>query len=67
MAKEPWVKAVGLFGVIVTDIIGYTGAGFAIGYFAWKKAGFPEWFPLIPTMLGFGLAMYKLYRLSQKQ
>jgi hypothetical protein len=66
MEQKPWVKAIGLFGVIVTDVVGFTGAGFAVGYFCWKKWGFPEWFPVIPAMLGFSAAMVRLYRLSQK-
>lgn len=64
-SRPAWVKDLSLFGVIVTDVLGYSGAGLALGYFAWKKLGFPGWTAGITAMIGLGLAFWKIYRLSQ--
>jgi len=55
-----------MFSVIVTDLVGYTGAGIAVGYFAWKKWGAPWWVLLLCSVAGLVLAMYRVYQVSQK-
>jgi len=64
--NRAWVRLLGLFSVILVDLIGYPGAGFAMGYLLWKKVGFPWWFMVITGMTGLSLAMYRLYRMSNK-
>ena len=64
--KAQWVKSLGLLSVILVDLVGYTGAGVAIGYLAWKKAGAPWWVLLLTSSAGLGLAMYQMYRMSIK-
>ncbi len=58
-----WVKSLGLFSIIVTDI----GAGIAVGYFAWAKFGAPWWVLLLSSFAGLGLAMYRSYLLVKQQ
>lgn len=60
------IRNIGLLSVIVTDLLGYTGAGLGLGYLAWKKWGVPWWIVPLTTMLGLSLAMYRLYQISQK-
>lgn len=60
------IKKTGLIGTIIVDTVGYSGAGLAIGYFAWDRFGLPWWVLLISSVAGLGLAIYKLYRLSKK-
>ena len=68
--KDPqpsWVRKFGLLGVIVADLLGYTGAGLLIGYFLWAKLDLPWWVLLVTTTVGLVLAMYHLYFISQKE
>jgi hypothetical protein len=67
MPKDAWVKGLGLFSVIVGDLLGFTGAGVGIGYWAWKKWGAPWWVLLLTTTAGLGLAMWQMYRVSQRE
>ncbi len=62
--NRTWVKNLGLFGAILGDLIGFTGAGVGIGYWAWKKWGAPWWVPLLSSMAGLTVAMWRLYRMS---
>ena len=64
--KKNWAKSLGLLSVITVDLLGYTGAGIGIGYWLWKKAGFPWWVLLLFTMAGLTLAFYRLYEVSKK-
>lgn len=65
--RPSWIKKVGLVGVIITDLFGYTGAGLVLGYLAWAKLGAPWWVLLLLTSTGLGLAMFKLYQISKKE
>jgi hypothetical protein len=67
MPKDAWVKGLGLFSVIVGDLLGFTGAGVGIGYWAWKKWGAPWWVLLLTTTAGLALAMWQMYRVSQRE
>ena len=61
------LKQIGLFSIIVADLLGYSGAGVAIGYLAWKKWGSPWWVLPLTGMIGLALAFYQLYRVSKKE
>jgi hypothetical protein len=63
---NPWRK-LGLFGVIVADLVGCTGAGFALGYWGNLHWGFPGWIVPVCTLVGLCLAMVHLYFLSKKE
>jgi F0F1-type ATP synthase assembly protein I len=65
-SKAPWVKAMGLFSVILTEFLGFTGVGVGAGYLLWKKAGFPAWTMGVLSFLGLCFAFYRLYLISQK-
>jgi hypothetical protein len=53
--------------VIVGDLLGYTGVGIGLGWWLWKKMGFPWWVLLLTTMAGLILAMRKLYLMSKSK
>jgi hypothetical protein len=64
--ESPYRK-LGLFGVILGDLVGYSGAGIGLGYFAWSRWGAPWWVLLVSGLLGMTWAFYKIYRLGQKE
>jgi hypothetical protein len=70
-AKDPKddnkLRKLGLFTVIVGDLMGYTGAGIGIGYLAWTKWGAPWWVLLLTSVAGLVLAFYQVYQVSQKE
>ena len=61
------LKNLGLFAVIIGELVGCTGAGIALGYFAWTKLGAPWWVLLLSTTAGLSLAFYQLYKISEKE
>jgi hypothetical protein len=65
--NQSLMRKFGLFSVIVFDLLGYTGAGVGIGYWAWTRWGFPWWILLITTFAGLGMAFYQLYRISERE
>lgn len=67
--KEPdssIARTLGLFSVIVADLVGYTGAGVGLGYLVTTKWGFPWWTMLVTSITGLVLGMYRVYQLSKK-
>lgn len=63
--SEIW-KNLGLFSVIITELLGYTGAGIALGYWAWAKLGAPAWALPLAGLAGLILAFYQIFRLSRR-
>jgi F0F1-type ATP synthase assembly protein I len=66
-SRPPWARSLGLFSVIIADLVGYTGAGVGIGYLAWKKLGAPSWVLVVTSLAGLSLAMFRLYQRSSKE
>ena len=64
--RPEWMRTLGYFSLIVSELLGFTGVGLPIGYFAWKKWNAPAWLALLTTMGGLVLSMYRVYRLTQK-
>ena len=60
------LKELGLFTLIITDFIGFTGLGGVIGYFLWNRWPSFWWGSVLLTLLGLSFAVYRLYRLTQK-
>lgn len=56
-----WARNLGLFGVVVSDLIGYTGAGVLAGWLAYRKWNAPWWILLMTSLLGLGLAFWRIY------
>lgn len=63
---DPRLRSLGLFAVIVSDLVGCTGAGILLGYLAWSKWGAPWWVLLLSSMAGLVLAFYRLYLASKR-
>ncbi len=61
------LKKLGLFSVILGELIGFTGAGIGFGYFAWTKWGAPWWVLLISSLAGLAIAFYRIFQISQKE
>ena len=59
--SNAWVRQLGLFSVIVGDLVGYTGAGVALGYLAQTKLHFSWWVMPITSLVGLCLSMYRIY------
>ena len=65
--KDNHFRALGLFSVIVADLVGYTGAGVGLGYLVYKKWNAPWWVLLIFSVAGLIVAMYQLYLVSKRE
>ncbi len=61
------LKKLGLFAVIIGDLVGCTGAGVGLGYLAMTKWNAPWWVLLLSTSAGLSVAFYQLYKVSQKE
>ncbi len=64
--RKRWIRALGIFSVLVSDLLAYTGAGIGLGYVAWHYLGWPWWVLLVTSLAGLSLAFYRLYQISQK-
>ena len=65
-SQAEWMRSLGYFSIIVADIAGYSGAGIAIGYFAWKKWNAPWWVLLLTSTAGLTFSFYRLYKMTQR-
>jgi hypothetical protein len=63
--RKNWIRSLGLFTYIIGDLLVCTGLGIGAGYWAWKHWGAPFWVIMLTSMIGLGLAFYRLYRASQ--
>lgn len=66
-SQRRWLRSLGLFSIIVSELLGFTGAGIGLGYLAWKKLGAPVWTVMILGMVGLGISMFRLNRMSQRE
>lgn len=64
--RKLWIRNLGLLSVIVSDLLGFTGVGIGIGYLLWAKLGAPWWVLVLSSSAGLSLAMYRMYRFTQK-
>ena len=65
-SQPTWARQLGLFGVIVTSLLGYTSVGIGLGYWAWIKLGFPFWILILTSSGSLALAMYRIYGMFRK-
>ena len=65
-SPNPILRDFALFGLIVSDLLGYTGAGIVIGWWLWKKLGFPFWVILLTSGVGLTGAMMRIYQRSNR-
>lgn len=63
--RAAWAKNLGLFSVVVGDLVGCVGAGAGLGYLLMKGLHAPAWILLPTTMAGLVVAMVRLYKISQ--
>ena len=64
--KDNWMRSLGLFSVIVADLIGSSAVGVGLGYVLYTYAGFPRWFIAVTSLAGVSLGMYRVYQISKK-
>lgn len=60
------LRKLGLLSVIVVDLLGYTGAGIALGWVAYAKWGAPWWCLLLGSSAGLTVSMVRLYQYTKK-
>ncbi len=65
--RAKWIKSLGYFSIIIGDLVGFCGLGVALGYWLWKKWNAPIWTLPLTSSLGLGIAMYRLYKMMQKE
>jgi hypothetical protein len=62
--QKSWVKSLSLFSFIIADLLVCSGLGVGAGYWAWKHWGAPFWVIILTSMVGLGVAFYRLYLAS---
>ena len=62
--QKNWAKSLGLFSFIIADLLVCSGLGVGAGYWAWKHWGAPFWVIILTSMVGLGVAFYRLYLAS---
>lgn len=63
---ESMLRQLGIFGIVLSSFLGSSGAGVAIGWYLWKKAGFPWWVILITSGLGLYSACVQVIQYQKK-
>ena len=63
--RQKMLRDLGLLSVIIADLLGYTGAGLAIGWYAWKNWGAPMWLMAVLSLIGLILAMVKIFKITK--
>jgi F0F1-type ATP synthase assembly protein I len=61
------LRSLGLFAVIVADLVGYTAAGMGLGYLACSKLGAPSGLIVVTSLAGLCLAFYQIYQITRKE
>lgn len=56
------LKQFGMFGLVLGQFLGASGAGVGLGWLLWKKAGFPWWILLVTAGGGLVAASYQVVR-----
>lgn len=62
-----WLKTLGLFSLIVSDLVVTIGIGVGLGYLAWKKWNLPRWVPLLTSLMSIVVAFYRLIKIAEKR
>lgn len=70
-AKKPddrpeWVKSLGLFGIILSDLLGFIGLGIGLGYLAMKKGWAKDWAPAVGGFVGLAIAIWRMVERVKK-
>ena len=61
-----WVRTLGLFTIIIGELIGYTGSGILVGYGFVRFAGAPRWTIAVTGALALVLAFHQIYRMAKR-
>lgn len=59
------LRTLGLFAVIVADLVVYTAAGLGGAYALWKYQGAPQWVFVPGGLGGLALAFFQIYRTTR--
>lgn len=62
-----WVKTLGLFSLIITDLIATTALGVGGGYLLTQYLGAPQWVLMLTSLIGLILAFYRLIRFTSAE
>ncbi|MFZ9596234.1 MAG: AtpZ/AtpI family protein [Bdellovibrionia bacterium] len=60
-------QQLGLFAVILGDLIGFTGLGGALGYWLKAELHASDWVMVLGFILGLVGAFYRIYRVMKKE
>lgn len=62
---SPW-KSLGLFGIIVADLIVYPGVCYWLAQMVEEYFGLGQWARFLGLLVGFALAFLQIYRISKR-
>jgi F0F1-type ATP synthase assembly protein I len=65
-AKSEWAKNLGLFSLILSELLGFTGLGVLVGYIAQTYAYAPGWLAFAAAVFGFSLGIYRVYIIANR-
>jgi F0F1-type ATP synthase assembly protein I len=56
------LRQFGMFGLVLSSFAVSSGVGVGLGWYLWKKQGFPWWTILLTAFLGLFAASYQVFR-----
>lgn len=62
-----WVRQLGLFGAIVSELLAVTLAGAGLGYLARRALDAGIWVYLVTIPVFFVIGMIRIYRMTRKE
>ncbi len=62
-----WVRQLGLFGQIVSELVVSIGVGGGLGYLARRTWSLGTWAVVLGILAGFLLAIFRIYALTRKE
>lgn len=62
---SPW-KSLGLFGIIIADLVVYPGLGYGFGRWMERVFALGQWSSVLGLLAGFALAFLQIYRISKR-
>ncbi len=61
-----WIRDLAIFGMVVAEVIAWTGAGLGLGYLMRIKLGAGEIPLVLTTVTGFAIAVVRISRFGRK-
>lgn len=64
--RQSMARALGLYGLILTEFFGLSASGVGLGYWGYTHWGWPIFIAAISGVCGLGFAFYRLMQVLKK-